>query len=297
LAFNQTAVPSNGGNTKPGSLTMLNYNTHIFGSELVSKTMGVFYEDQLRSAKIANLIRNSNTFDFVSLVEVWDDEYKKDFDYLFTKASNPTFKTRYFTNKSNGLGLWGKRPFTNYQTYAFENLDFPDKLKRKGYQAITTDIDGKKVAIFQTHTQASYDDSMQKNIETRKKNLMQLISSIKLYLTQFQLSNFVVTGDFNVPAATIEYQSMVQMFREIGAEDAFQGEGGFTYEYNNTLVKKFAKQDYTNKVVQRLDYYFVSKDVKVMSLKVLKDWQYQEPGKAPQDLSDHYPLLCEIALR
>jgi exonuclease III len=210
------------------SLSILAYNTHLFGESLATKLISaakkpLFYQDDRRAEIIATKI-NSSGADIVGLVEVWDDELarkiikevevvyphhfpeRKETDFL-TKVGDFVINLTQKRLAGNGLLLLSKHPLTDPAFSEYEDRNGDDAWSRKGILTAKADLPNLseggspiKVRLFLTHTQAG---ETKVDKENREKNIRQLQGFIQpngnFKRNDKDIPIFCI-GDFNVIA-------------------------------------------------------------------------------------------------
>jgi len=204
-------------------------------------------------------------------------DYQKIFPYKFA----------FFTSRTKQWGnlILSKYPF--YKVFSNSNRRFA------GITAIIP-INGKSLFIDLIHPAPEISDL------ERIENMKKILNKEKL------TGNYVLTGDFNSLSHEDNYnnQEIKDYLGKIalnpGTVDALLDKKFIKFLLKNKLIdvmKKFDDSftiptDYIDKIKGcplRLDYFFVSKKIKVINAKVIKN-------PVTEHASDHYPLVMEIEI-
>lgn len=138
--------------------------------------------------------------------------------------------------------------------------------QNRGYIEIKTKIDDYVLTVGTTHL--SYVDRF---IETaaRNKEADKLIDAISV-----NVNKFILSGDFNsLPTS-----------RTISKIESFLKSAGPDYKQKTFTTKPFVHNDFeVNSLEYRLDFMFVTPDIKTISSKIIKT-----------EFSDHLPIVAEL---
>jgi endonuclease/exonuclease/phosphatase family metal-dependent hydrolase len=303
------------------TVTILEYNTHLFGDTIPSLKKNVFYEDQARAHYLAEKILSIQPIqpDIVGLCEVWANDYKEKIAddlksiYPYWCYDNNNLKTE----MGSGLMILSRYPMQKPHFIQFDepSLDFynSDSLAQKGFLAVPigigTEAVGLSVLFILTHTQSgSYP-------EVRMSQLKQMLKWIDDNYPRGYIPAFIF-GDLNVVAEdkngspTQEYNDYGWHFAKYGFGDTYRSQWPPAYGkqedpcytadgINNKLQRIFApntNQERVDFMYSRLTedssgnglYTLVGKDrVTARHDFIYKD---KEANIDAMDISDHYPL-------
>ncbi len=318
-------------NTK---LKVVTYNTHLFGDE----GAGLFpqFADRARAAYIADRLRLEDA-DVIGLQEVWDEELA---DAIVQRAGYPH---HYYNNAhdeaddflNSGLLLLSKSPLVNASLtfyrdeVSISDCDFFDPLcpiknptkpwecfnifncksyldgfASKGFLQATVFKNGFQIGIFITHTQAEHHKD---GVNARRKQLEQLGSQIRKYISENPAAEVILMGDFNVIAGSEDYNN--SLLPQTGLRDMYPNlapcpdtsQDQATCDFNrNDLARLFGNTEFDCNN-QRLDYVLYSHgkafDVLPVKLEVRRyQAETREGHKTMLDLSDHFGIAAELSL-
>lgn len=284
---------------------ILTLNTHLMGGMLV----GLKYKDEERRRAIAKYLRTCEA-DFVGLTELWADAWKDD---TINESRYPNFyyplDPKLLTPYGSGLLNLSKHELYDGSFSEYRDRVGTDTLSQKGFTRATVYLQRDnqpdiRIYIFTTHAQAG---NYEKQVNARNENIRQLADVIS---DLPENSVVVVCGDLNVVGegpkgnpTQKQYRYLSEQMNRIGLIDAYRtiypdarAERGATYDaVNNSLIRKFASDDYEEQVQQRLDYVYVgsqTKNVRVESARVVAE---NVPG-TDIPFSDHYGLEVTIEI-
>lgn len=167
-----------------------------------------------------------------------------------------------------GNGIFSKFPITGNR-HVYIQHEVPGggyELENRVYVEARLDINGKPFTIGTVHM--SYIEEF-KTTEGKKAETERLIGAIKQ-----NTEHFLLTGDLNATPGT----ETIRMLDEVLSS------AGPTYDQPTWTTKPFEHLDFkANTLDWRLDYAYATKDVKIVSGKILQT-----------DASDHLPILIEI---
>lgn len=219
--------------------------------------------------KASDFLKKSDA-DIIGLQEVMDDDPKRDvisflknlgYKYVFAPIEKP-WGTEVSGEKPkifrDGPAVFSKYPVLKTQTYSLSKVD-----TRVAARADIL-VNDKAFHIFSTHLIHTH----QKESEVQKEQITNLIKNL-------QSEKTIVMGDFN---ATPE-SSIMQMMKKILVDSDLSSTPTWS------VYPKGCAYCNPQKIDTRLDYTFVSKDIKILSSKV-------EQSKA----SDHLPISTVIEI-
>lgn len=280
-------------------ISLLSYNTHLFLDSIVEYLPSDnIYKDRERLDDILKKL-SDNSYDIIGLSEVWAHTIQNEIINHFKKNTLDgfAFQNEPKTKLSPGLVL-GVRGSLDHSPLAFQyytDLVGYDKYSAKGVVYGKVRIQNNDIYIIQTHTQASYTQSIVEDDKARRKQLQSvLFPIIDAALNEFNGPIFLL-GDLNIIANSQEYQWFNQQMTYRGLYDAWSSchdqNPGITYDpENNALIQKF---DPTQKEKQRLDYIYYRKNkAHISHIKVIRDWKTDQNI----DDSDHYPISANFHL-
>jgi len=207
---------------------------------------------------------------------------------LFEDAGYNTFFTPGKRINQGGLLIASRYPFvdTKYVKFKKQPLSFSfqmtDRLLSKGYQKVTIDVEGDNYSLYNTHLVSIYRDS---SLGEKIISLMQFREFLEVIKNE--VSRTIVAGDFNFTPSNSFYR---RIKRKTNLYDPMQGSNLVTISRSNTNRKRFFKIDKDS----RLDYILISKDLKIITQRVILDDLY-EIKKKKIHLSDHFGLMVEVS--
>lgn len=310
------------------TVTILGYNTHLFGSALPG-IKKVHYEDDERADNLVKKIRSLQPIqpDIVGLCEVWANDYKERIAddlksiYPYWCYDDNNLKTE----MGSGLMILSRYPMGKHHFIQFDEppLDFSnmDSLAQKGFLAVevafgNTAIDRYfNVPFILTHTQSG------PYPEVRMSQLKQMLKWIDDNYPRGNIPAFIF-GDLNVVAED-KNGSPTQEYNDYDWH--LNTKYGFGDTYREQWPPAYGKQEdpcYTadglnnklqgifdpNTNQQRIDYMYsrltgystgnglftlIGKD----RISARHDFTYADPNGGVMDISDHYPLygILELA--
>ncbi|MBE5228999.1 MAG: endonuclease/exonuclease/phosphatase family protein [Microcystis aeruginosa PMC 728.11] len=289
------------------TLHFLGYNTHLFLKTAPGLVPNQIYYDNERLNGIITEVKKLSP-DIVGLSEVWANSSKEQ----FIKGLKELFPYSAWDQNKNplqigsGLLLLSRFPLLNIQFTPYNQLVGFDRLSQKGFILATIEVEGQKVLIAHTHTQADNDGTA---IEARKSNLLQLQSGISnsadFSTPAILLGDLNIIGEDSSGSPTEEYQFLLDTLKLLQMTDSYRtvhpsatSELGYTYDaVNNKLIAIFAPNDTTKKLRQRIDYMFVRRILPKSVTVPNSYFAFLPPdGKGVTDLSDHYPLYGSFLL-
>lgn len=170
---------------------------------------------------------------------------------------------------AQGNAIFSKYPFSNASfSYVHDFNHNPKDATEEGrlYLEAEVLVGDKKITISTTHL--SYSPSFEITDERKKEvdNLVEIIKNKK--------ENYIFTGDLNSAPDSYTIKSLEKYLKNTGPE----------YEEKTWATKLFDYHGFKeDKLNWRIDYVFATKDVKVISSKII-DTPY----------SDHLPILVEV---
>jgi exonuclease III len=292
------------------SLSILVYNTHLFGETLVTGAIGISHQDNRRAEIIATKI-NSSGADIVGLVEVWDDKVhdiiinavRGVYPYSYDQGRNDVNLWPWSLQLTgHGLLLLSKYPLSETDFVEYKDRNGEDAVSRKGIITAKAELPNPsaggspiKVRFFLTHTQAG---ETPEDKENRKKNIRQLQEFIQpngnVKRNDKDIPIFCL-GDFNVIAEcfgtgspneeckepgqkTSEYQQMLSILQEeekVGLTDFYRELHSNFNEYPGYTYLSEG-EDQPNKLITR----FARKDAKSKVHQRLDYIFYSQKGSA-----------------
>lgn len=295
----------------PTRITVLTYNTHLFGTPksvissgqiaaLVRKAQGkapLIFEDEQRAPEIVNRLRQRRA-DVVALQEVWAYNLQTWFCNRLKDVYPYCYHPPYFGNRpeTSGLVLLSKFKLMSQQFAQFETkpTNDDDKLARKGVITATVEMsDGVRFRVGASHAHTTSVQPNIKQIADRTANAR----GVRLDAPA------IMMGDFNISLEGTSYEAMKSTFADVGAVDAYRkvrpqiGENDYTADVpSNALHAVFnpVKTGEPHGAPRCIDYVFVKQsggglELTPVKAEVIQDWKYARK-KGPADLSDHYPV-------
>lgn len=157
-----------------------------------------------------------------------------------------------------------KRFFSYIQNPASEKHDYA--MQKRVYIEAVVPINGKELTIGTTHMSYTHRFVV---TEKKKKEVEKLVSIIKS-----KKNNFIFTGDMNSGPYSYGVKRVSQYLKNCGP----------SFDKKTWTTVPFDYEDFVTKELNwRLDYIFATKDIRVLSSKILKS-----------DYSDHLPILTKI---
>ena len=275
-------------------LSILSYNTHLFWKSIAASVDGsLVYKDSERLNALVDYCNKSN-YDIIGLSEVWGHDVQNQLKINFAECgmNSFAFQGEAITSASSGLFLAFRGQVDGVMSFDYYyNLVGPDKLSAKGVVHGVLKINGVRVYVIQTHTQASYVGTEARDDAARKEQIMQtLFPIIDTVKENYPDLPIFLLGDLNIVANSEQYEWFAKRLNYRGFNDAWVdangSDNGITYDpRNNLLVKHFdPKQD----VAQRIDYIFYTKSI--LNVKNMRVVKWKTDGDL--DLSDHYGVDC-----
>jgi endonuclease/exonuclease/phosphatase family metal-dependent hydrolase len=212
--------------------------------------------------KIADFLQASNA-DIIGLQEVLDSDPERDvIGYLNKLGYHHTFapmkKRRDRKSWNDGPAIFSKCKFLNTQIYKLSNTD------RRVAVKTDVQIGNKTLHVFCTHlTHTHQKQTAEQNLQIE--NLLKLLPREKT----------ILMGDFNATPQSSVIQSMKKIFTNTDPD-------------NNPTWSLYAEgcpKCKLDKINMRLDYIFVSPDMKVKESRV-----------GDSKGSDHLPILADIEI-
>ena len=208
----------------------------------------------------ANVI-NEFGADIVGLNEVYGDGIREDFTPQAEKLGKLTNKEAFFAPAIDieGAGLYGNAFLSKYPIKEFKNIPIPDpKIKDEKVYYETRclikavlDLGDKDITVFVSHFGLA---------KSEKRNAIEtVLNEIKKVETPI-----VLMGDFNARPDSEFLKPFYEMFNEVDAKN-----NEFTFRADTPRSK--------------LDYIFLSKDIKILKTNVIK-----------KIASDHFALTAEV---
>ena len=222
-----------------------------------------------------------------------------------------------------GLMLLSNYPLagTWYRPYRVQEPPGASRYVSKGFLAAIVDpTPGPRLAVMLTHAQSPEN----RYGPERQRQMAELHGVVQAVSRNHPETAVMVMGDFNVIGEGDEYR---QMMAQWGLQDAFRtahpdaGDApGFTWEPRNTLIARWKEETFQEH--ERLDYIFYTGTVSGFTISVkecgvrryrvrwgdgvsaptqeelvVEDAAQSRDGQGLEDLSDHYPLLAQLAFR
>lgn len=192
------------------------------------------------------------------------------YQYIYQVADTWTDRK----DKSNqGNAIFSKFPITasSYQHVQEPKVNPPDpQYEGRVYVEVLLDIQGRQLTVGTTHL--SYFRKFE--ITSHRKNEIDNLLSI----LKEKKNNYVFTGDLNSLPNSYTIQEILNLER-------FQNPGP-DFKQKTWTTKPFDYDGFSeDRLNWRLDYVFATRDVKVLSSKIVKT-----------EVSDHLPVLLEIEL-
>lgn len=223
--------------TEQTTLTVLAYNTHLFGDavqdnlplDLPPLPLGLAWQDPARAAEIGRQLAADDA-DIVGLSEVWDPDRYLD---LVTAAAFP--HARYGSRMdgfiwagalwpyglNSGLALLSKSNISSFAQISYlQEAELIETMATKGYLVATIEHENFDVGVFVTHMQAFYESDQ---VSARAAQIVQLAMAVVSYRAQNPGNPVIALGDFNVVAGTSEYTQT--MFTYLGIEAGLRDVG------------------------------------------------------------------------
>lgn len=294
------------------TLTLLQYNTHLFTGTAAALGYHTDYEDDRRRAAIISKIIQSPP-DLVMLEEVWSSKSQRAFtsaggtalpfhrtdgiDSPFEMGSGLVLLSRHELRVDPDPGRVKLPAFT-----VFNASHGADSWVQKGYLTVQVCPKGETPFwVIHTHTQSG---SSNEDITARAAQFKQIAQTLALISHHFGQAAIVV-GDLNVigeaaNAPTQEWSDVATCFSSAGLIDGFRtyhpdiaAAPGLTYDgSDNALIRFFAPED--AKAKQRLDYAWVPPKT-VVAASVDRSFVYQDPASGTSmPLSDHFALRLTL---
>ncbi|MCC7389301.1 MAG: endonuclease/exonuclease/phosphatase family protein [Phycisphaerales bacterium] len=289
------------------TLSVLTYNTHLFGDQLLGAET---YMDAERTGYIGEVLATEQA-DIVGLQECWDSEL---WIPLLIRLSFEGYTGFYGDQRDDdldvlhsGLAIHAKGVLQHTQQGFFGSERGEDAFASKGFLSATIEKDGFRIAVFNTHTQAGDGEA---NEEVRFEQMLQLGFTVQGWRFANPSDVVIVMGDFNVPGETGEYSAFMAGAMAVSGTR----EGGPNFHCSadsfacTSCAENELKQYFGGSGSKRLDYilYAPSFDGSVDIVPVaLERREYQVPAGEPdlcdngwciRDLSDHYGLLMQFEL-
>ena len=249
-------------------ISILTYNCHLFGESYLCRMLGLTHKDVLRCETIIQKIKALDP-DIVCLQEIWFSKIYKMFVSQFKDSHNiyrpPGFSGLLFISKYAIVSTYFKR----YNVSAF-----PDNIMSKGFGLVTIQKtpNDQLIDVFFTHAQAG-------NVNISIKNMNQMKSMIKL-----SKNPKLIVGDFNLypPIVKVIFNTLILSGNQ------------FTCCKKNSMFRKY--ECVRGNKDKKLDYVLYDSNLtKMLSLTgdKIKNVIFKDND---MDLSDHYPLYCELVI-
>ena len=212
---------------------LLTLNTHLAGDE----TFFPSWKDYHRADDIADYFNKSNFRpDIVAFQELWD----KDLFYGGNGANGIRPRSGYLYGlhgeeempmMNSGLAVMNNLKFTTFQQIEWEDQGGGfESTTAKGYIRVTMRKGKFPICIFNLHTIAGDDDD---DIETRSKQLDQLIKAINHFRRNYPSYAIFVLGDLNIKGESNEYyNSLIKKMNKVKGKDADRNSPGFVLDKN-----------------------------------------------------------------
>jgi len=242
-----------------------------------------------RSARIKRLISelmklNADVICFQELIFL---KRVKNISKTFKDLGYNTFYTPGKRINRGGLLFVSRYPIICSEYFKFKSQATPfsfqltDRLLNKGYQKIKIEVNGKIVTMVNTHLVSLYKRVSGKENRILFKQFSELLDGIKT-----ERERTILAGDFNIAFT----ETLYKIFEEkTNFLDPMRGKNMITVSKNNTQRKNF----YKIRKDTKLDYIFISKDLKCVSQKIILNDLYTVKGKEI-NLSDHYGLMMVV---
>lgn len=289
---------------KPKKVVFL--NCHLFAHSFVGRLWPpLSYRDDSRAAAIAAHIARADA-DVVVLAEVWgaklwrriaeDPAVKAVLPHSWCDPRGVVPVAGWRRVLGSGMVLLSREPITQQTCTEYRALSGWDAWARK---CVFTALCG-DVLVGGTHVEAEGDAA---GCRCRADNLVQVVEHVRAAAARANTDRVVLVGDFN----TAEYESGVydrtradyDHLRQCMASvapplrdalravtPAIRDDPAITSDHkDNALTVRWQSAPTEEKV--RLDYFFVSHSISVVSCAVLSDWK--DPDRH-EDVSDHYPI-------
>jgi endonuclease/exonuclease/phosphatase family metal-dependent hydrolase len=233
----------------------------------------IWYQEKIEN--ILKILKNADA-DIVCLQELtinglWNN-YKDTTKFISKKlrlyskfAPVQTFPE----GNTSGIGILSKFPIKGVKIYPIQDEVMVQNFKYEKRACLSTkiQIDGKTKLKVAT-AQLSYTPRL-KITKQKEKEIRKLLDFIKK-----QKENFLIAGDFNATPNSYILNKIKKYLKNCGP----------SYKEPTWTTKPFNKQGFkANKLKWRLDYLFSTRDINIISSKIIKT-----------NFSDHLPIIVEI---
>ncbi|KAK3754921.1 hypothetical protein QZH41_007029 [Actinostola sp. cb2023] len=187
----------------------------------------------------------------------------------FKYKTSLTDTVPYVFGQTNGLSIFSKIPLKDVKSVVYKDANPRERPNNKGFVFIRFLVNGKKIAVFNTHTDAHKE-------KVRALQMAQLTSVI----SEHQSSHIIAGGDFNInpnnppdDGNEEEYKNLLKTMSLVG------------------LRAVFTEHEKTHLNGGNYDHFFVSSNVKIEERKVIS--LLTDQGEM---VSDHFGLFMKISL-
>ena len=271
-----------------------------------------------------------DTFDIVSLQEVFEEESREDILSHVPNGFNRKVRDEY-TVKLGGHSHWydpreddglmllvdKDHHVSNHTFVKWEESVRPDSLAKKGFTVTRVRFGNNAnhyITVINLHAQADH-ERIHENRSTRVYQMRQVRDYIRTNVPSTHPVLF--TGDYNVDAGTSEYSDMLSNLGLPSNADFWKSEyptlPGLTWNTDRNFYAWYLSQDQDNNIAQsmrfqRLDYFMVKQGsqyhIELDSIAVVDDarttdlshaWRNHSSGRTGY-LSDHYGLKGSFRL-
>lgn len=237
-----------------------------------------------RVDSIAHYLNQSNA-DVLIVQEAFHRKARKLLTQLLsdTYAFHTKAGPKSFFGVPSGVVIYSKTPFKQKEShFSYRHATGSDRMAKKGIVKIATDFNGNEIAVIGTHLQAGRGEK-RRNI---RKKQVDLINSVKNTISDSTL--LIYAGDFNISAASPQYDSLVEILHADNFQPTSQIKNTSNFS-DHDLTSGRGKPNWIDFILLRR-----KKSIKFVSSLIESPRQFSE-GKFKR-LSDHNSIISTLVI-
>lgn len=235
--------------------------------------------------------------DVICLQELTFPDTRKIAIRRLTSAGYKIFSSRYLLGfNQGGLLIASKYPISSVRYVTFSNkgnitsMQVVDRAIAKGYQLVKIRVDGKTLHVVNTHLYCVYRETDTKQMNTHRKQLIQLSRAVKALQ-----GDVILTGDLSEP--TNSSTNINDFLHATGLVDLTRAISQNRVDLKNTNVMYQNNKFNASMKGGKYDYILTtSRFQQNMRLVELIGVETVSVGSKKQHLSDHYGIKVEIEI-
>jgi exonuclease III len=183
----------------------------------------------------------------MKIIKKFAEHYR--YNVIIPKENNMNFKLL-----NSGLTILTKLNIIDYKFIPWKHSSNVDKLANKGFIHALVRFGSDILNIFNLHLQAVYTEELDTKFEGYKDTRYKPLKQLEKYITNQNISNFIICGDYNTPPEELKFYKLFEKFN-------------YYYTREPTIYSNFETGD-TNCVKlnekylpNKLDYFITSKNI------------------------------------